>query len=306
MEEAPVSDSTKPGGGSALPEIGFLGLGRMGGPMAVNLVKAGYTVTAYDPVPERLARCVSAGAAGASGSAEAVRRGEVVMTSLRSSAMFVEVAESELLPNARAGQVFVDMGTTEAAETRRLAAEFAGKGATLIDAPVSGGSSSGMLRIFVGGDEAAAERCRPILNILGDPERVVYCGPSGTGQAVKGVNQLAMGLVSAAYLEALAFGIRSGADPGAILKGVGEEGGRGFRARVAELAKKVIAGGADDVLIKFPELPYFLREADERGFPLPMTRALFDFCAAGPRDRVDNMGRPRVAFWHELVNRPGR
>ncbi len=300
-----MSDNRNPDGSAELPAIGFLGLGQMGGPMVLNLVKAGYTVTAYDPKAERLARCVSAGAVGGSSAAEAIERGEVVMTSLRSSAMFVEVAEAELLPNARAGQIFVDMGTTEAAEVRRFAAEFARKGATLIDAPVSGGSASGMLRIFVGGEKAIAERCRPIFNILGDPERVVYCGPSGTGQAVKGVNQLAMGLVNAAYLEALAFGVRAGADPEAILKGVGDEGGGGFRALVHEFAKEAIAGKADDVLVKFPELPYFLREADERGFPLPMTRALFEFCDPGPRDWVDNMSRPRVAFWHELMSREG-
>jgi 3-hydroxyisobutyrate dehydrogenase len=271
--------------------------------MARNLAAAGYDVTAFDPVPEKLGACVEAGASGAKSAAEAVRAGEVVMTSLRSSAMFVEAAEAEILPNVTAGQVVIDMGTTESAETRRIAAELAAKGVGSLDAPVSGSAASGKLRIFVGGDADLFERCRPILNVLGDPKRVAHCGPVGTGQAVKAVNQLAMGLVNAAYLEAIAFGARAGASLEAIRQGVGDEGGTGFRRRVAEVARMAIEGRADDALAKFPELPYFLREARERGFALPMTRALFEFLDDGPRERVDNMRRPRVAYWHELMRR---
>ncbi|MHC5059184.1 MAG: NAD(P)-dependent oxidoreductase [Planctomycetota bacterium] len=285
------------------PRIGFLGLGQMGGPMARNLAAAGYDVTAFDPVPEKLAACVEAGAKGTASAAETVRAGEVVMTSLRSSAMFVEVAEAEILPNVSEGQAVIDMGMTEGGETRRIAADLTMKGVGFLDAPVSGSAASGRLRIFVGGEADLFERCRPILNVIGDPERVVHCGPVGTGQVVKAVNQLAMGLVGAAYLEAVAFGARAGASLEAIRQGVGDEEGTGFRRRVAEVARMVIEERADECLVKFPELPYFLHEAHELGFALPMTRALFEFLDAGPRERVDNMGRPRVAYWHELMRR---
>ena len=296
-----MSSSAQTNGRSSLPTIGFLGLGAMGGPMARRLLSAGYPLTAYDPNDERLAGCIAAGAVAATSAAEAAGHGEVVLTSLPSSALFVQVADSDLLPTARRGQVFIDMGTTEAPETRRLAAAFARKGAALLDAPVSGAAAPGRLRVFVGGDPAVFARCRPILEVLGDPERIVYCGPSSAGQAVKGVNQLAMGLVNAAFLEAVAFGVKAGADPAAIRQGVG--GDEGFRKQLAGIAGRVIDGRADEVLIKFPELPYFLREARARGFHLPLTEALLAFCDAGPRDRVDNMGRPRVAYWHELMNR---
>ena len=116
---------------------------------------------------------------------------------------------------------------------------------------------------------------------------------------MKGVNQLAMGLVAAAYVEAVAFGVLAGADPEAIARSVGGE--NGWRKHVADLARAVRDGSADDVIIKFPELPYFLREARERGFAIPMTEALLAFCDAGPRNWVDNMGRPRVSFWHQLA-----
>ncbi|MHC4198895.1 MAG: NAD(P)-dependent oxidoreductase [Planctomycetota bacterium] len=286
------------------PAIGFLGLGQMGGPMARGLVAAGYRVTAFDPIEAKLDACTSAGAGGASSAAEAIGAGEVVMTSLRSSDMFAEVAETILLPNAREGHVFIDMGTTAPPRTRRFAAELAEKGAVLLDAPVSGSAASGMLRIFVGGDEGTARRMWPIFEVLGDPEHVAYCGPSGSGQAVKGTNQLAMGLVDAAYLEAVAFGVQAGASVESILKGVGQESGGGFRSRVARVAKMVLEkGDADGILVKFPELQYFLAEAREKGFPLPMTEALFEFLDPGPRDWVDNMKRPRVAYWHELMRR---
>jgi 3-hydroxyisobutyrate dehydrogenase len=278
----------------------------MGGRMVPHLVAAGYEVVAFDPKDDRLEAATAAGAVAAEDARDAVRRGEVVMASLRSSAMFGEVAESDMLPHAVAGQVVLDMGTTEAAETRRLALAFAERGTTLLDSPVSGAPGPHM-HVFVGGDREAYARCRPILEATADPERIVYCGPSGTGQAVKAVNQLGMGLVSAAYLEAVAFGIRAGADPKAISQGVG--GPEPWRQCIEDVARAAADGRADEILVKFPELPYFLREAEAQGFEAPLTRALFQFLDPCPRDWVDNMGRPRVALWSQLmaavpVNRP--
>ena len=131
------------------PTIGFIGLGRMGGPMSRNLLKAGYRLVAFDLNPASLAMSVEAGAVAAQSVADVVQRSQVVMTSLPSSHVFVQVAEESLLPSAQPGQIFIDMGTTEGIETRRLAAAFAERGATLIDAPVSGGgggSEAGTLR----------------------------------------------------------------------------------------------------------------------------------------------------------------
>jgi len=288
--------------GESGPAVGFIGLGRMGSGMARNLLAAGYALSVYDAAAERMEPFVAAGAAAAASTRELVDRSEIVLTSLPSSAVFVEVADAELVPAAGMGHVFLDMGTTEAPETRRLAAAFAAKGAALLDCPVSGGpggAADGTLHIFAGGDRRAYDRCRDILEVLGDPERIAYCGPSGCGQAVKGVNQLAMGLVAAAYLEAIAFGIRAGADLDAIAQSVG--GGDGWRRRVADYAKLASDGSAAGVLVKFPELPYFLREAAARGFAMPLTEALWQFLSPHPRDRRDNMDRPVVSFWETLT-----
>jgi len=276
----------------------------MGAPMAANLVRAGYSVVVHDVRPEGVAACAEAGAVAARGVDDLMRTVDVVMTSLPSSAVFVALAERELLPRVRAGQVLIDLGTTEAPETRRLGREFARCGAFLLDVPVSGGgqgAASGSLHMFVGGDPDVAERMMPLLHVLGAPDHVVYCGPSGSGQVVKGVNQLAMGLADAAYLEAVAFGVRAGVDAQAIEAAVG--GAEGWRAHFAGIARRVATGKGDDVLVKFPELRYFLSEAQANDFAAPLLRALYDFCRRGEQAWVDNMGRPRPSLWHELMNR---
>ena len=287
------------------PILGFLGLGSMGGAMARNLLKAGYPLVAYDPKPERLAECVETGAIAGENERMVVEQSQFVLTSLRSSDVFVQVAESHLLPNARVGQVFIDLSTVTPPETRRIAAEFTAKGATLVDAPVSGGpggAEHGTLRIFVGGEPSVVEQCRPILEVLGNPEHVVYCGPSGAGQIVKGVNQLAMGLGAAAYLESIAFGVLAGIETEAILKVVGG-GGEHWREHFAAIACRVAQEEGESVVVKFPELPYFLREAQEQGFELPLTQVLYEFCNVAERQFRDNMNRPTVSFWHELMTR---
>lgn len=209
---------------------------------------------------------------------------------------------NHFLPHARSGQIFIDLGTTTAPETRRLAQSLVTKGAMLVDAPVSGGpqgAKQGMLYIFVGGDESAVARCRPILDTLGNPERVVHCGPSGAGQVVKGVNQLAMGLGTAAYLEAMAFGVRSGVSPEAIRSVMGGDGN--WRQQFDGIARQVIDGKAENMVVKFPELPYFFDESKEQGFELPLTQTLYKFCKANGKTMLDNMNRPSRSFWHALM-----
>lgn len=286
------------------PRIGFIGVGAMGGPMARNLLKAGYAVRAYDRDAGRLAAALDAGAEGATDAADAVRGSDVICLSLPSSDACVTVADTVLLPLLRPGQVVVDFGTTTPPETRRLAAAVAERGAAWIEAPVSGGvggAERGRLRTFGGGDPDAFARVRPLLETVGGAEHLTYCGPSGCGQIVKGVNQLAMSLGAAAYLEAVAFGVRAGVAPDIIGEAVGADDER-WRAMVRQMADAARDGRAGEIGVKFRELPYFLREAAESGFPLPLTEILYNFCDAGPRVVVDD-NRPAPSFWHELMTR---
>ena len=285
-----------------LPTIGFIGLGNMGGRMAKNLHNAGYPLIGYDIDAAKCTALTATGATAENDTAQVVENSDVVMTSLRSSDVFYSVAEQHFIPNAHEDQVFIDLGTTEVEKTKELATAFAEKGATLIDAPVSGGphgSETGTLRIFVGGDAAAVTKCRPILEVLGEPKYVVYCGPSGSGQIVKGVNQLAMGLGDAAFMEAVAYGVCAGVDPTAIREAVGM--GDGWRGQFDRIAKRIIDGEGGTLVVKYPELPYFLAAAKAAGFEIPLTEALYEFCKNENYEMFDNMNRPSRSFWRTLT-----
>ena len=285
-----------------LPTIGFIGLGNMGGRMAKNLHSAGYPLMGYDIDAAKCEALAATGATAGKNTTEVVKNSDVVMTSLRSSDIFCSVVEQHFIPNAREGHVFIDLGTTEIEKTRDIAMALNENGATLIDAPVSGGphgSETGTLRIFVGGDAAVVEKCHPILEVLGEPKYVVYCGPSGAGQIVKGVNQLAMGLGAAAYMEAMAFGVCAGVDPTAIREAVGM--GDGWRGEFDRIAKRIIDGGGEVLVVKYPELPYFLAAAEAAGFEIPLTEALYEFCRNENYEMFDNMNRPSRSFWRTLL-----
>jgi 3-hydroxyisobutyrate dehydrogenase-like beta-hydroxyacid dehydrogenase len=286
-----------------LPTIGFIGLGEMGGPMAVNLLRAGYPLIGYDPDAERLAAVVDAGGEAGADEAGVVRRCDVIATSLPSSGAWIEVAERDILPNVRAGQFLIDFGTVTPPETRRLAALFAAQGVAALDVPVSGGgrgAQQAQLYMFVGGECAAFERCLPILQTVGGPDRITYCGPAGNGQVVKGVNQLMMGLVDAAYLEAISFGVNSGVDVETISQAIGCQGR--WRVDFHQTAQRIAAGQGANVGVKFRELPYFLSAAQEGGFDLPIAATVYGYCDKGERVVIDDH-RQAPSYWHELTNR---
>ncbi len=281
--------------------LGFIGLGEMGRPLALNLLRAGYALHAYDINAERLSALTAAGAQAAPSINALVEQSDVILTSLPSTEAFVTVAEQELLPAVRPGQTIIDFGTVTPPETRRLAARFGEQGVTLLDAPLSGGpqgAQEARLYMFVGGAEAVVTRLRPILEAAGGAERITYCGPAGCGQVVKGVNQLMMGLVDAAYVEAIAFGVNAGVEIGVIEQAIGHAGR--WRKDFNGIARRIAAGAGENVGVKFRELPYFLHEADTHDFPLPLTATLYAFCDAGERRVIDDH-RPAPSFWHELT-----
>lgn len=283
------------------PTIGFVGLGAMGRSMALNLVRAGYSVVAFDVAPEPVDECVKAGATASASVPELVDRSDVVLTSLPTPEVFVHVAETEMVPNARDGQIFVDLGTVMPSDVRRLAEAFRQRSASLLDAPVSGGvrgAAAGDLRIFVGGRPDAFERVRPVLRVLGDPDFILHCGDAGAGQQVKFVNQMAMGLSAAAHLEALSLGVGAGIDADLLARALG--GTDGWRSQLAAIARAIDAGHGNEVGIKAGQFRYFLGEAQDLGLRLPITEALHAFCADGERIVVE-ANRPSPSFWHELT-----
>jgi 3-hydroxyisobutyrate dehydrogenase-like beta-hydroxyacid dehydrogenase len=278
----------------------------MGGGMARRLLSRGFDVLAWNRSPARLDAVVARGASPAAGIDQVMAESDILLVSLRSSEVLVEVADRDLVPAARRGQIVADTGTTEVAETRRLAAAFARKGAAWIDAPVSGGEAGaegGELRVFIGGDPGAADRLTEVFAALSAPGKAVYCGPSGAGQMMKYVNQMAMGLVEAAYIETIAFGVRGGLRPEDMLRVL--DGDETWRRLFAARIKRVAAGEGEQLLVKQPELAYFVRAADDMRFTAPLLRSLESYLADAPKSWTDNMNRPRPSFWHELTTRNG-
>lgn len=274
----------------------------MGMPMACNLLEGGHAVTGWDPSEQARARFASAGGRLAD-SERAVCRCEVILMSLPHSTVLTRLADEVLLPEARKGQVFVDFTTVVPREVRRLAIEFAGHGAHYLDCPVTGGPQGvidRLLRIYAGGDPEAFAAVRPLLDTVTAPTEVHYCGESGNGQVVKGVNQIGMGLVEAAAIEAVAYGVASGIPPEMLGKAVGGDDGfriliRSFADRVAKLA----GGGAS---IKYDQFEFFLDEAANRGFSLPIVAHLQELLANEPKTvRAANQDGP--SYWDFLAAR---
>jgi 2-hydroxy-3-oxopropionate reductase len=277
--------------------IGFIGLGWMGSNFTGRLLQAGWRLEVFDIVPQKRAALVDQGAAAADSADQVIRECEVVLTSLPSSAVFETVAAESVVPLARSGQVIVDLGTTELGLTRRTAAALAAKGAALLDAPVSGDPRRPVY-VFVGGERGAFDCVEPVLQVLAAPDHLTLAGTSGAGQILKGVNQLSMGVVQAAWLEAVSYATRQGIDPQTVKQAVG--GAEGWRAELARVSQQIADGKGELNDLKFAELPYFLDAAEQSGLELPLTRALFEFCDHGSRDWRDNMSRPYVSFWHML------
>ncbi len=285
-----------------LPTIGFIGLGEMGGPMARNLLRAGYPVVGFDIDSERQMELAAAGINAAVDIPDVVRRCHVIATSLPSSGSWIEVTTEQILPYVQAGQILIDFGTVAPLQTRRLAALLAERGVHAIDAPVSGGkqgAESARLYIFIGGDEATVQECLPILAVVGGKDHLTYCGEAGNGQVVKGVNQLMMGLVSAAYLEAISFGVNAGVPAEVIRDAISGDGM--FRADFRRFAEQVACNAGNNAGVKFRELPYFLETASDQGFVLPITKTVREFCEQGEYIVVDDH-RQAPSYWHELLH----
>ncbi|PXX66299.1 3-hydroxyisobutyrate dehydrogenase [Nocardia tenerifensis] len=190
-------------------KIGFLGLGHMGAPMAANLVKAGYEVLAYDPVPAARQQAATDGATVVGTAAEAADA-PVVITMLPNGKLVLDVY-AELLPAAKPGTLFIDCSTIDVADAKSAAVLAIGAGHRALDAPVSGGvagAAAGTLTFMVGGGAEDFADALPLLEVMGG--KVVHCGGSGVGQAAKICNNMLLGISMIGLSEALVLGEKLG------------------------------------------------------------------------------------------------
>jgi 2-hydroxy-3-oxopropionate reductase len=201
--------------------IGFIGLGLMGKPMALNLVRKGFSVVVHSRSRGPVDALVAQGAAAASGAAEVAAQADVVITMLPDTPDVVRVLEGEVFGAMREGTVVIDMSTIAPAAARSLAESCRSHGGAMLDAPVSGGeigAIDGTLSIMVGGDAGVLEHVRPVLAAMGHPDRITHIGGEGAGQVAKACNQVVLGATIAGVAEAFALARRLGVDPAAVRK----------------------------------------------------------------------------------------
>lgn len=197
-------------------KIAFIGLGNMGGPMALNLLKAGHTLLAFDLSADACKKFAADGLPIAASAVATVADAEVVISMLPASAHVegLYLGPEGLLEKIAPGTLVIDSSTIAAATSRKVADAAAKRGIAVIDAPVSGGTGgaiAGTLTFMVGGNEADLARARPVLEKMG--ANIFHAGDAGAGQTAKICNNMLLGILMIGTSEALALGVANGLDP---------------------------------------------------------------------------------------------
>ena len=221
--------------------IGFIGLGIMGKPMATNLMKAGFALTVYNRTAAKCGPLVDAGAAAVSSPREVAECSDVVVTVVSDTPDVEAVlfGEEGIWYGLKDGQILIDMSSISPAETQRYAARLRDKKVEMLDAPVTGGEKGaieGTLAIMVGGKREAFNKCLPILQAMG--KTIAYAGQSGSGQKTKLVNQILCAQHIIAMADALRFARLCGLDMETTLKVV--SGGAAGSWMLSNLAPKIL------------------------------------------------------------------
>ena len=257
------------------PSIAFFGIGLMGKPMAINLLKAGYPLKAWNRTSAKAEALVPFGATVAQSPLD-VADADIIITMLAAGPEVRSVVEAAL-PNMKKGALVIDMSSTKQSEAKDLYTLLAEKGVHFIDAPVSGGvlgAEAATLAIMAGGDIEVFERAVPVLSVMGRPTRV---GPAGCGQIAKLCNQLIVGATINIIAEAMMLAQAGGADPAAMRTAI--RGGFA-ESRILEvhgqrmLDRNFVPGG--QVKTQLKDLENILHAADAASIRLPVTALVTD------------------------------
>jgi 3-hydroxyisobutyrate dehydrogenase-like beta-hydroxyacid dehydrogenase len=281
--------------------VGFVGAGLMGAPMVRRLMDAGFEVTISSRRPARL---TGQGWRVVRSPAEAAAGAEVVCSIVPDSPEVTEVVTS-VLEKAAAGTVIVEMSTISPTTAKQLAARCADAGVDYLDCPVSGGpvgAEAGTLAIWVGGSAEAMDRARPVLEVIGQANRIRHCGPVGAGLAVKLANNFLGAVNAAASAEALALAREAGVDPALVIEGVND--GTGANWQLANLFPRKVLRGDFEPGFRITHMAKDLRiaaeVAAEYGLELPeleLIRARLDEARAKFGDDRDYGAVARLVGW---------
>jgi 3-hydroxyisobutyrate dehydrogenase len=263
--------------------VGFCGLGIMGRPMALNLLKAGHRLAVWNRTASKMEPLLAEGAVPGASPAEVASNSEVTITIVSDTPDVEEVilGPSGIVEGARRNSVVVDMSTISPSATRRMATTLKEKGIALVDAPVSGGDVGairGTLSIMAGGERGAFDRVRPLLETMG--KTITYCGPSGSGQATKLCNQVIGAVNILAMCEGIVLGVKEGLDPATLLEAV--SAGAAGSWMLSNLGPKIVA---DDMA------PGFMVKLQQKDLRLVMEAA-----------SEVSASLPAAALVHQLFN----
>lgn len=213
-----------------MKQIAFIGLGNMGAPMALNLLKAGHALKVFDLSEKALKQAAEAGASVAASARDAVQGADCVITMLPASVHVEKLyLGDDLLAGVRADALVIDCSTIAPESARRVAAAAQARGIAMIDAPVSGGTggaAAGTLTFIVGGAAESLERARPLLEKMG--KNIFHAGDAGAGQVAKICNNMLLGVLMAGTAEALALGVANGLDVKVLSDIISKSSGRNW------------------------------------------------------------------------------
>ena len=282
-------------------DVAFLGLGNMGLPMALNLVKAGISVSGHDLVAGQVEKFVAGGGASGPDSLAAVRQAQVVITMLPAS-RHVEAAylgDAGILAHARPDTLLIDCSTIAPEAARKVAQAATERGLTLLDAPVSGGTAgaaAATLTFMVGGPGEGVTAARPYLEKMG--KAIFHAGASGAGQTVKMCNNMMLGIQMIGACEAIRLGMANGIDPKLLSEIIGKSSGRNWVFEVynpcpgvmenAPAARGYAGGFGVDLMLK--DLGLAVENALSTGNPVPLgalARNLYSLHSRGGAGGLD-------------------
>ena len=288
-------------------KVGFIGLGAMGRPMAKNVRKAGFDLVVCDVNQEAVNEMVALGALAKDTAADVAAASDIICTSLPNSTILknVVMGQDGLFNSIKPGALVIDLSSVEPAVARELSTSLKTKGAALIDAPVSGGVSgaiAGTLTIMVGASEEELAQAIPVLEAIG--KNISHVGQVGSGQAMKLVNNLLLGINMAAVAEALTLGVKLGLEPQTMLDIIGQSSGRSYalEAKAPNFIFKgnFVPGFAVD--LQYKDLELAVSTAKSLAQPLPMgnsAQQLFEIARAKGWGREDISAI--VKFFEEMA-----
>ena len=258
-------------------KVGFIGLGTMGASMAYNCLQGGNEMVIHDIRRESATRHLEAGADWADSPREVAEASEIVFTSLPGPVEVeaVGLGEDGILEGMSEGKVYFDLSTSTPTLIRRIHEEAAARGIHVLDAPVSGGprgAASRNLAIWVGGDKDVFDRCKPVLDSIGD--KAYYVGPIGCGAIAKLVHNCTGYIVQAALAEVFTMGVKAGVEPLALWQAV-RKGAQGRRGTFEGLAEHLLPGKFDppDFALRLARKDVDLALSVGREYDVPMRLA---------------------------------